>query len=478
MIEQGRTGNRGKMFMKIFLWFMAALAIILVVGITSAYFAHQGMTRIELTSELGQALDDSGPNAVDIYEKEGIAGLEDFLRIANRGIRGKMLLFSPEGKPLLRMPRRERQERIPREIEQRLENYIRDVAKTEKARFVYLRPLGIIAKHFISEKGNSYVFAAYRFIPPPIPSRENAGSILLRLLLILVAGAGACYWLANNMAVPIRKLHRATGEIARGNLAVRVEKKLTRRNDEIGDLGRGFNIMAEHLEDLIGAQKRLISDISHELRTPLARLNIALGLARQHSGPDAEKALNRIELETERLNEMIGQLLSLSRLEADMGKIQKVRINLTELIKNIVSDAMFEAKGKNCSVKFTQEKDIYIFGDSTLIARAIENAVRNALKHTPEESDVDISLVETISETEQSMVRIRIRDNGEGVNENELSNIFKPFYRLDSARDRKTGGTGLGLSIAERAVRLHGGSIRAFNADEGGLVVEIELPKE
>lgn len=464
--------------MKIFLWFMAALAIISIVGIVSAYYVHQGLTRTEVYSELGQALDEYGPEAVETFEKEGFAGLENFLRVANRGIRGKMILFSPDGKPLLRMPRWERQERIPREIIQRLENYIRDVAKTDKARFVYLRPVGIIGKNFISENGNSYVFAAYRFIPPPIPSRENAGTILIRLVLILGAGAGACYWLANNMAVPIRKLHRATGELAQGNLAVRVEEKLTRRNDEIGELGKGFNIMAEHLEDLIGAQKRLISDISHELRTPLARLNIALGLARQHSGPEAEKALNRIELETERLNEMIGQLLSLSRLEADMGKMQKVRINLTELIKDIVSDAMFEAECKNCNVKFTQEKDIYIFGDSTLIARAIENAVRNALKHTPEDTDVEICLDEVSSAEKISMVMIQVQDQGEGVDEKELGNIFKPFYRLDSARDRKTGGTGLGLSIAERAVRLHGGSIRAFNATDGGLVVEIQLPKE
>lgn len=478
MIEKGRTGNKGKMFMKIFLWFMAALAIVSIVGIVSAYYVHQGLTRTEIYSELGQALDEYGPEAVETFEKEGFAGLENFFRVANRGIRGKMILFSPEGKPLLRMPRWDHQERFPREIMQKLENYIRNVAESEKARFVYLRPVGIIGKHFISEKGNSYVLAAYRFIPPPIPSRENAGTILLRLLLILGAGAGACYWLANNMAVPIRGLRQATTELAQGNLSVRVGEKLIKRNDEIGDLGKSFNIMAEHLEDLIGAQKRLISDISHELRTPLARLNIALGLARQHSGPEAEKALNRIELETERLNEMIGQLLSLSRLEADMGKMQKVRINLTELIRDLVSDAMFEAECKNCNVKFTQEKDIYIFGDSTLISRAIENAVRNALKHTPEDTDVEIFLDEVYSAERDSMVVIKVQDQGEGVDEKELGNIFKPFYRLDSARDRKTGGTGLGLSIAERAVRLHGGSIRAFNATDGGLVVEIKLPKE
>ena len=233
--------------------------------------------------------------------------------------------------------------------------------------------------------------------------------------------------------------------------------------------GRVSTLWAEHLEDLIGAQKRLIGDISHELRTPLARLNIALGLARKRSGTEAETALNRIELETERLNDMIGQLLSLSRFETDMTNMQKIRINLTELVGDIVIDARFEAECKNCDVKFDPVKDIYIYGDPTLISRATENVVRNALKHNLENRDVEITLEDPYSTTKGNMAVIRVKDHGEGIDEKELENIFKPFYRLDSARDRKTGGTGLGLSIAERAVKLHGGYIRACNSPRRGV---------
>lgn len=298
----------------------------------------------------------------------------------------------------------------------------------------------------------------------------------MRLFFILVAGACACYWLANHIAVPIKRLREATQKLSGGELSVRVEEKLTRRNDEIGDLGRTFNIMAKHLEDLIGAQNRLIGDISHELRTPLARLNIALELARKRSGPQAESALDRIELETERLNEMIGQLLALSRFETNIGRVDKSRIDLNGLLTDIVLDARFEAADKGCEVIFeAPEEDIHISGDPVLIARAVENVTRNAIRYTPDGKKVFLGL--TRSHDGKEAV-IRIKDSGPGVDESELDNIFRPFYRLDKARDRKTGGTGLGLSIAERAVKLHGGTITARNAAEGGLVVEIRLPAE
>ena len=468
--------TRGKMFRKIFLWFMAALAIIFVVGISSAYFAHQGFTRTELRSEFGEALDEYGPQAVETYENQGKEGLDSFLKLSNRKVRGRMMLFTSDGKPLLRLFRQDRPGNEQQEDQGRLEKFLMETLKENGTRFTFIGPLGILARKISSEKGNDYVFAAFRFVPPPFPSRENAGTMIFRLLAVLAAGAAACYWLANNMAVPIRKLREATQKLAQGDLGVRVEDKLTLRNDEIGDLGKGFNIMAEHLEDLIGAQKRLIGDISHELRTPLARLNIALGLARKRSGTEAETALNRIELETERLNDMIGQLLSLSRFETDMTNMQKIRINLTELVGDIVIDARFEAECKNCDVKFDPVKDIYIYGDPTLISRATENVIRNAIKHNLEDRDIEITMEGSCSTTKGNLAVIRVQDHGDGVDEKELENIFKPFYRLDSARDRKTGGTGLGLSIAERAVKLHGGYIRANNSPGGGLTVEIGLP--
>ena len=263
---------------------------------------------------------------------------------------------------------------------------------------------------------------------------------------------------------------------------MRVGPSLGRRRDELASLASDFDEMAEKIQLLIDRQRRLLGDISHELRSPLARLNVALELARQRSGSEATSALERIQREAEILNEMIGQLLALTRLESGAEEIRKVEVDLESLLRDVVKDADFEARARKRSVRLAASEPVRIEGVPNLIRRAIENVIRNAVHYTAEQTEVEIKLF-TDSEATQSagkagheLAVIVVRDHGPGVPAEVLNEIFRPFYRVDEARDREAGGVGLGLAIAERAVRLHGGNVGAANASDGGLVVTISLP--
>jgi two-component system sensor histidine kinase CpxA len=270
-------------------------------------------------------------------------------------------------------------------------------------------------------------------------------------------------------------LRSATQKLANGELSARAGAIGARRRDEIAELVRDFDAMAERLENLVNAQSRLLNDISHELRSPLARLSVALGLARQRTGPEAAGNLDRIELESNRLNELIGRLLALARMEGGDQAAQTFPVLVGELVCDIAKDATFEAQGRKCRVKCEISQDAVVMGNPALLHSAVENVVRNATRYTGENSDVEIQ-VERRETGNGAEAIVRIADRGPGVPEASLEKLFRPFYRLDDARGRRTGGVGLGLSITERAIRLHGGSVRAANRAGGGLVVEIRLP--
>ncbi|MDA8239699.1 MAG: ATP-binding protein [Nitrospiraceae bacterium] len=233
--------------------------------------------------------------------------------------------------------------------------------------------------------------------------------------------------------------------------------------------------MASRIGTLLDGQQRLLRDISHELRSPLARLNVALELARQRSGPEAAKPLDRIEREAERLNQLIGELVTLTLLESGAEKIEKMRVDLSHLVQDVVDDANFEAQDSNRSVEIVSSEKIAVTGSEELLRRAVENVVRNAVRYTDEGTAVEVGLF-CRQERGRTAAVIRVRDHGRGVPEAALTQLFRPFYRVADARDRQTGGTGIGLAITERAVNLHGGTVKASNDPAGGLVVEIELP--
>ncbi|MBF0526513.1 MAG: HAMP domain-containing protein [Deltaproteobacteria bacterium] len=299
--------------------------------------------------------------------------------------------------------------------------------------------------------------------------------IAFRLSVILIISGVIFHWLARYLISPVIALSDATRRFAAGELNVRIGKSLGKRKDELAELANDFDLMAERIESLMTLQRQLLGDISHELRSPLARLNVALELARTQPGPKAEKFLNRIGQEAESLNDMIGQLISLTRLEGGFGGIQMEPVDLTRLVREVVKDGDFEAQGSNRGVRLTESRDCIIHGNEKLLGRAIENVVRNAIRYTAEKTEVEIS----ITKDEQQPVPyavISVRDHGRGVPDTELGNMFRPFYRVSDARERETGGTGLGLAITDRAVRQHGGTIQAVNAAGGGLIIEIRLP--
>jgi len=298
--------------------------------------------------------------------------------------------------------------------------------------------------------------------------------VLILTAVVLMSGI-VCYGLARYLAGPLGRLRASARQLADGNLAVRVGDAVQNRRDEMGDLGRDFDFMAERVESLVTSQRRLLRDMSHELRSPLARLNVALGLGRQRTGPEISANLDRIELEAQRLNELIGQLLTLARLEGGTKVEKETTIDLAAVVREVVADAEFEADSCKRQIRLLACDECTVTGTLELLRSAIENIVRNGIRYAPEDTDIEISLRREQQDGREQAV-IQVRDHGPGVPEEVISDIFQPFCRVGDDRDRNTGGVGLGLAIAQQAVRLHGGTISAANAPGGGLIVEIKLP--
>jgi len=296
------------------------------------------------------------------------------------------------------------------------------------------------------------------------------------LIIGVVTSGLVCYMLSWYLTKPIVRLRTAARKLAAGDLTARTGAPASARRDEVAGLMRDFDGMAERLETLLKAQSRLLNDISHELRSPLARLNVALGLARQRAGVESGDMLDRIELEASRLNELIGRILTLARLEDGEQLVSPTPVPLDELVESVSEDAEFEAQERHCHVRTTlAEANWEVRGNASLLHSAVENVVRNAIRYTQEGSSVEIEMTRQARPGGAEAV-LRISDSGPGVPRDALGKLFEPFYRLDDARGRQTGGVGLGLAITERAVRFHGGKVAAFNRPEGGLTVEIRLP--
>ncbi len=288
------------------------------------------------------------------------------------------------------------------------------------------------------------------------------------LMLFSVTGGIFCYLISRYLTKPLAKLGDAAANIAEGRLATRVDPLLRHRRDEIADLARNFDRMAERIEALITGQRRLLGDVSHELRSPLSRLIVALGLVKQGPAEEAAENLERIGLEARRLDTLIGQLLALTRIDSGVDRGSLAPFDLTNVVQEVANDGDFEARARNRSVVIKQADACTVTGFEELLRSAVENVVRNAIRHTVEGTVVEISI-----QVSNSWVVLRVRDYGPGAPESMLSEIFLPFRRVASGNSE---GAGLGLAIAERAVNVHRGTIRAMNAPKGGLIVEIDLP--
>lgn len=465
------------LFLKIFLWFGATVVTMMVITFVVGVFAsHQHMAE-----ESNIILTTNDDTAAQIYEREGQQGLVAYLDQTYSQSRVHTFLYSAQLVELSGRPAPP----AAREL-------ATAVLQTNKPAFSMNEDGSLMANLTQSANSGRYVWVTELRPHPGSPLTHH----IEHLFGLSLIGALFCFWLARYLTAPVATLRQATRELAGGNLAVRVAPSLGKRRDELASLGADFDVMAEQIESLLVAQRRLLGDISHELRSPLARLNIALELARQRAGREAESALARMQREAETLNEMIGQLLALTRLETGGREMRTSNFDLAKLVRNIAEDAEFEAESRNRSVHVSSCASCIISGNEELLRSAIENVVRNAVQHTAEGSAVEIFVErDTNGSVGASLpaspgnhkdthnnsygdrfAAITVRDHGNGVPENAVADIFRPFYRVDDARDRVSGGTGLGLAITERAVRLHGGSVAASNADTGGLVVQIIIP--
>ena len=305
----------------------------------------------------------------------------------------------------------------------------------------------------------------YRFIAVVQRRPLDLWSFIPYYLLVLLAVALLCYMLATNLATPLRVLGQTVERFGKGNLSARVN---SRRQDEIGELSRAFDQMADRIQTLLTAERRLLQDISHELRSPLARLSFAVELVR--TAGDREGAVARLKKEIDRLTHLVGGLLQVTRVEGDPASLNREVFSLNELLRELAADGAIEADVRGCRLVVKEEEPIRVRADHELVRRAVENILRNAIRHAPEGTPIEMAL-----DCQPSTVSLSIRDYGPGVPEEMLQSIFKPFFRVDGARNSASGGAGLGLAIAKSAIAVHGGNLSATNM-QPGLLVRIELP--
>ncbi|MGQ9424655.1 ATP-binding protein [Gilvimarinus sp. F26214L] len=294
---------------------------------------------------------------------------------------------------------------------------------------------------------------------------------VLYLMSLLISGT-ACYIFARHLSRDFRALQEATNEIARGDLTVRVAPRFATRKDEMADLSRDFDNMTVRLQKSMQEQKRLIKDVSHELRSPLARLQFALGIAQQRSGGKVQEELEKARHAADYLNDIITTILSFPTNEAESWELTDM-VDLNALLQTLETDFVQEASEKGVTITFKSDvQDALVATYSNTLMGVFENLIGNAVHYTRPDTLITISLRQRAND-----FIIAVADQGPGVKEEQLRDIFEPFFRTDEARDRASGGYGLGLSIAQRTVQLHQGSITAHNHPEGGLVVEVLLPR-
>ncbi len=450
-----------KLFFKIFLWFVAAIALsnAVIYFVTRTFQTEPMVSRFQRSTR--NQMEIYGGTATQIATAEGESGLRNYLtRLQVQGQSRKVNLIAEDSSIWFGA------DNIIAEPAEIVANTLarREVATDFSSDE---RSLGASPVDFPDGRRMVLVLQWERGSPPAL----FWGSLLgyLRLGGVFLTGLVVCSLLALYLTSPIRKLREATNRLAAGDLSTRVAQKLGWRRDEISDLAQDFDAMAERIESLVTSQQRLSRDVSHELRSPLARMNVALEIAKQKMNGDSAPILDRIEAESQRLNDMISRLLTLSRLETGSKDFEQREFNFRTLVEQVVSDADFEANARGRSVKVVAADDCRVVGSESLLQSAVDNVLRNAVRYTRESTAVEVSL-----KNGDGMATLRVVDHGGGVPDSELSNLFRPFYRVGEARDRGSGGTGLGLAIAEQAIKLHKGKITAKNTGDG-LEIEIQL---
>jgi two-component system sensor histidine kinase CpxA len=463
-----------KFFAKIFVWFFAAVAMLILASYELTRLTERDPSNV--VRRWGDPFLLHAEYARETLARDGRPGLERLLRRMDESSRLQAYVIDRSGHELGGRP-------VPPEVDSlalRVLSGHEAGGRSPERPPAFAYPLGA---------GAGLDSSVLVLVPPRMPHRfpilpHNATNVVITLIAI---GGLFSYGLARHLTAPVTKLRRAVAKLGTGDLSARVSDAPARGGDEIAALGRDFNRMAERIESLVASHRQLLRDVSHELRSPLARIRVAVALGQQEQGSGkgtGDPLFGRIEHEAERLEALIAQILTLSRLDSGEGTMKPERLDLNELVQGIADDARFEAAANGVQVRRVGEPAgqpraaLEVTGDASILRSAIENVVRNAVRVSPGGSSVEIETRLVPGNGAGPQAVVTVLDRGPGVAPEQLESIFEPFIRGEKSRDRRSGGVGLGLAIARRGIESHGGTIGARLRPEGGLVVEMRLPCE
>jgi len=451
--------NMRSLFLKIFLWFWITVIATGVALVATWIILQPKNVQSQIQTLLASTALASGTVAVDALEREGPSAASAYMQEFSQKSHLRSCLFDASGQT------------ISGGDCSIFDGVVAYAPASGDAAFAYRHGFSRVVVKLQGKSGRQYLYAVEAAERRGPPAGIGPLGVVLRWSVSLLVSGLICYLLTRYLTAPILRLREASQHLAQGDLSTRAAAGMERRHDELGALVQDFNAMAARIEELVAGQRQLIYDISHELRSPLARLNVALDLARERKGN--EPAFDHMEQDLERLNEMIGRLLTVARLDSSAIPPAMSQVDLTQLISQIARSADLELRKNDAAVRLTLPVQLFVHGNAELLHSAIENVVRNAIRYTGTGNPVEVS----VTTEKPSSALIVVRDHGPGVPESELANIFQPFYRIADDRNRESGGAGLGLAIAGRVIRIHGGTIRARNAQPHGLEVEILLPQ-
>jgi two-component system, OmpR family, sensor histidine kinase CpxA len=448
-----------RLFLKIFLWYwLTAWAMIAIVLLGSRL---TGMRQVSAPNMYATVAPILAEESVKAYES---GGPEAFVRFSQgddrRDLERQLFLLDGFYKDVLSRPLSD--------------DGLRVAHAAKDGQLVVFRG-HIAAYKFVSSSGHPYILMLYlksdlRQIGDILLSAGLPFTISLILLVTLL-----CLGLAYHIASPIHSIQSTARRVAQGDLKARVPSFVSRRFDELAALAKDFDSMVHRLDSLIQTQKKLLNSVSHELRSPLARINLSLALLRTRFSADSDDLFQRLDRDVERIDLLMGQLLTLSRLEAGFSSAEREDVDFAQLVEEVAADGNFEAQALGKSVSLQTIGSIVLSdADPHALRSACENIIRNAVRFTPPGGDVQIVLKIDRSAPEP-LTLLSVRDRGPGVPEDSLQAIFQPFYRINGDAE-STGGNGLGLAIASEAIRLHGGRIRARNLQPTGLEIIVQLP--
>ena len=451
------------LFARIFLSFWLIILITIIVAGISGYYYSNRIDEHITNFEVSDTVIEAGV----ILENQGLSGLRSWLGKTQSATPIRIFIIDRGGRDILGR-------QLPQDIDRWIKRFISFPPPRMDRRNRIARQRNLMPARPLTQLvgPDNQIYTMIVLPEPPTYEWMLKQSRSLIILLTLLVSISISYLLSRAIIQPVRQFRKATIAISQGDLDSHLGDTIGKRQDEIGKLARDLDEMAKKIQEASDQQIELSRNISHELRSPLARMRVALELAQRKTGETYE--LSRIESESKKLDKLIGQILSYSKLKGEIEENKK-KIDLAALMHEIVDNVNFECKSTgidDVEVIFQKNAQPVIHGFTFAITGAIENIIRNAVHHSPKKSVVRVTL-----DAEKQSTIIKVQDQGKGINKGELEKIFHPFYRTSDAKnDKNKKGSGLGLAIAKLAIKKNSGNIEAYNLDEGGLCIQISLP--